>query len=112
MIGHQTQATAMMPPQTGYPTTPATAVAGHSAEGKRYLLYVIARGVRTLADDIFRAMRRDMTSASVELIYDRRVGERRNENAGIDHDRRATDRRRLDPSKDISTRGWARIEFD
>ena len=98
--------------QTSYPATPESGLADQSAENKRYLLYVVARGARTLADDIFRAMRRDMTSASVELIYDRRLGERRGDSAGVDHDRRASDRRRADPSKEISSRGWARIELD
>ena len=102
----------MMPLQTGYPAAPESGVAGQSPESKRYLLYVVARGARTLAEDIFRAMRRDMSSASVELIYDRRVGERRNESAGVVPDRRASDRRRVDPSKEISSRGWARIVLD
>ena len=101
-----------MPLQTGYPATPESVAAGQSADNKRYLLYVVARGARTLAEDIFRAMRRDMTSASVELIYDRRVGERRHDSANVDHDRRGNDRRRADPSREISSRGWARIELD
>jgi hypothetical protein len=111
MISHQSQAVAAMLLQTGYSAGPEAIPTGPS-DGKRYLLYVVARSSRTLADDIFRAMRRDMASASVELIYDRRVGERRNDDAGIDRDRRASDRRRRDSSKEITTRGWARVEFD
>ena len=102
----------MMPLQTSYPTAPQSGVAAQSLENKRCLLYVVARGARTLAEDIFRAMRRDMSRASVELIYDRRVGERRSESAGVDQDRRASDRRRVDASKEISSRGWARVELD
>ena len=103
----------MMTPHTGFPSTSQSEVEGQPTDSKPCLLYVVARGARTLADDIFRAMRRDMANASVELIYDRRVGERRHESAGIDQDRRrASDRRRVDPSKDISSRGWARIQLD
>ena len=102
----------MMTSQTVYTAIPESQMwpmAGSPVK-QRYLLYIVSRGARALAPDIFSAMRRDMTGASVELIYDRRVGERRAQSANIDQNRRASDRRRLDASPDIAARGWARVE--
>jgi hypothetical protein len=104
---------AIMNLQAGMPGAGVdAAVSGSVAESKRYL-YIVARSGKALAGDIFAAMRRDMASATVELIYDRRVGERRHESpSGIDQDRRASERRRLNAERQISSVGWTRIEVE
>src|SRR3954470_12783211 len=101
----------MMSQQT-YSATESKPILMTGHENKRYLLYIVSRGARTLADDIFSAMRRDMPVASVELIYDRRVGERRSQSGNVVQDRRSSDRRRKDPARQIEARGWARVELD
>ena len=94
---------------------------GYTAEGHpagddgqktvRYL-YIVSKGVNAQSPRIFTAMRNDMSSASVELIYDRRSGERRSQPAAVEPDRRSGDRRRMDASKEIASAGWARVQVD
>ena len=105
-------AAAAMSLQIAFPGAAVDSAASDSDSDQRRYLYIVSRGGRTLADDIFAAMRRDMTNASVELIYDRRVGERRHQPGSVDQERRASDRRQVDPTKQISAAGWARIEVD
>lgn len=83
-----------------------------SREPKRYV-YIVFRGGNAQSDEIFSAMRRDMIGASVELMYDRRNGERRSPaDAGTDQDRRRSDRRRRDSTKEAGAAGWIRLQVE
>ena len=77
----------------------------------RYL-YIVSKGANAQPNQVFAAMRRDMASAAVELMYDRRTGERRSQSGNIEPDRRAGDRRRLDSTGEIAASGWARVQVD
>ena len=112
MSAVQPAAAAVMNPLIGLPRVAVDMVAQDAgSEPKRYL-YIVSRGGRALAGDIFEAMRHDMANASVELIYDRRVGERRSQPGSVSQERRASGRRHVDESKEISAIGWARIGVD
>ena len=106
--------TSVRPHDVGSPGrgfSPATdSVAGEIAQDHRHYVYVVSRGGKAQADDMFAAMRRDMSIATVEVIYDRRVGERRSPGGDIDQDRRKSDRRHIDVSTGIAAAGWVRIE--
>ena len=99
--------------QQSSPTGAADQAARDAArEPKRYV-YIVFRGGNAQSDAIFSAMRRDMVSASVELLYDRRNGERRSqEDAGADQDRRRSDRRRRDAAKEAGAAGWVRVQVE
>ena len=103
----------MMNLQTGIPAAAEQAARESAQEPKRYL-YIVSRAVNPHSGEIFAAMRRDMSNASVELMYDRRAGERRGHEgpAHVDQERRATDRRRSDAAKEVGAAGWARVRID
>ena len=98
------------------PQTPATADASarEGAQETRKYLYIVARGVNARSSEIFAAMRRDMARASVELLYDRRAAERRSAAAddGVDQERRRSDRRQRDATKEIVDTGWVRVTVE
>ena len=84
-----------------------------AAKTARYL-YIVGRGGNSAQSArIFEEMRRDMAHAVVELIYDRRTGERRRDAGGVDSERRRADRRRQDAvNEEIVRVGWARVQVD
>ena len=90
--------------------TDESPVPGEQPHATRYL-YIVSQASVT-PKQVFAAMREDMASASVQLVYDRRGGDRRSERAPVDTERRASDRRRLDFTKDIAQSGWARVRVD
>ena len=113
MVSAIQSVSAAMNVQIGFPGAAVDPAISDDGGEPRRCLYIVARGGRTLvAADIFAAMRRDMTNASVELIYDRRVTERRSEPSSVNQDRRTSDRRDVDRVKEISAVGWARIEVE
>ena len=81
-------------------------------EPKRYL-FVVSRDIGSPDARMFAAMRRDMLQGSVELIVDRRAGDRRSRDARVDDDRRSSsDRRQADLARQVAAAGWIRLEID
>ena len=71
------------------------------------LLFVIAAGRADLAD-LLRRQFADVAD-SVEIIADRRLGDRRHQDMPVPSDRRVGRRRRHDVEADLETMGWALI---
>ena len=97
--------------QIGAPGPEEQPARDNGPKAVRYL-YIVARGADARSTQVFAAMRRDMSNASVELMYDRRNGERRSEGATTNPERRAGDRRRQDATQEIANTGWARVQVD
>ena len=71
------------------------------------LLFVVAAGRHDLVDLLQRQFA-DVAD-SVEIVADRRVGERRRYERHVDSDRRVSPRRRHDVGSDLSSIGWALV---
>ena len=72
---------------------------------RRPLLFVVAAGRADLVEFLGRQFA-DVADA-IEIIPDRRVGERRQRAVTVGTDRRVTDRRTHDVEHDLQTMGWA-----
>jgi hypothetical protein len=94
-------------------TEPTDSAARMSGQKSMRYLYIVSKAASAQSEQIFAAMRRDMAIAAVELLYDRRTGERRSREGNVDQDRRRSDdRRRRDAAEEIARAGWARIQVD
>ena len=71
------------------------------------LLFVVAAGRGDLAD-LLRRQFADVAD-SVEIVPDRRVGDRRHQDMPVPSDRRLGRRRRYDVEADLQSIGWALI---
>jgi hypothetical protein len=76
----------------------------------RRILFVVASGRGDLVDLLQRQFA-DVADA-VEIVSDRRAGERRRRPTPVDNDRRVTDRRQRDVQADLRTIGWALVRRD
>lgn len=75
-------------------------------------LYIVSREESTQSDQIFAWLRRDMASATVELTFDRRCGERRNRAETVTAERRQDDRRGHSVEDELARVGWARVHIE
>jgi len=71
------------------------------------LLFIVAAGRDDLAD-LLRRQFADVPD-SVEVVADRRMGDRRRHDLPVSSDRRLGSRRRLDVEADLSSIGWALV---
>ncbi len=73
----------------------------------RQILFVVATG----RQDLMEHLRRQFADvpAAVEIVIDRRAGERRHRDAPMGGNRRATDRRTNEIESDLLTIGWAMV---
>jgi hypothetical protein len=73
----------------------------------RQILFIVAAG----RQDLMEHLRRQFADvpAAVEIVTDRRAGERRLRDAPVGVNRRATDRRANDIESDLLTIGWAMV---
>ena len=76
------------------------------------LLYIASGPESAQSGQIFECMRRDMATAAVELTYERRSGERRNQDERVDPERRQSDRRQRGVEAEIERMGWARVQVE
>jgi hypothetical protein len=72
------------------------------------LLFIVARERQDLYDHLRRAF---ADTPAVEVILDRRVGERRQHPLPADTERRQRDRRLRDISSDVQGLGWALVRL-
>jgi len=75
-------------------------------------LYIVAGEDSGQFEQIFAWLSRDMATATVELMYDRRRGERRNRAETVTAERRNEDRRRKNIELELTRVGWARVRID
>jgi hypothetical protein len=72
------------------------------------LLFIVARE----RQDLYEHLRRAFADApAVEVIFDRRVGERRQHRVPQENERRQRDRRTRDISNDVQSLGWALVRL-
>jgi hypothetical protein len=71
------------------------------------LLFIVAAGRDDLAD-LLRRQFADVPD-SVEIVADRRTGDRRRRDLPVSSDRRVGSRRRHDVHADLSSIGWALV---
>ncbi|PYN17064.1 MAG: hypothetical protein DME05_06390, partial [Candidatus Rokuibacteriota bacterium] len=60
----------------------------------------------------YTSLRRNFVDASMEVVLDRRDGERRRAHARVTTERRRQDRRRRDITTDLMTSGWVLVRRD
>ena len=75
-------------------------------------LYVVSSEASSQSDEVYEYLRRDLELATVELTYDRRRGERRQQAGEARSERRLGERRRLDLDRDLAESGWARVQTE
>jgi hypothetical protein len=70
------------------------------------MLYIVSRQSPQLYDYLRRRCERD---PEAEVVYDRRVGERRRGGAAVNVERRASGRRRQSIDQSLRDLGWALV---
>ena len=78
---------------------------------KRFL-YIVAGEDSGQFEQIFAWLSGDMAMATVELMFDRRRGERRNRAETVTAERRNEDRRRKNIEVELTRVGWARVRIE
>jgi hypothetical protein len=73
------------------------------------IIYIATRRKSAHLQDLFAAMREDMSSGSVELIIDRRYQDRRLRADDVPSERRNADRRLNREAAALQRNGWVRI---
>lgn len=69
------------------------------------LVFIVSRADARM----YTYLKRTMATAGVAVIMDRRAGERRNARQATVPDRRKSDRRRQDVSRELRSYGWALV---
>ncbi len=75
-------------------------------------LYIASREGPAQYEQLFAWLRRDMATATVELTFDRRRGERRASVEAVDAERRVGDRRQHHVEDELARVGWARVQVE
>jgi hypothetical protein len=72
------------------------------------VLYIVSRE----NPELYSHLRATLQTATVEIIFDRRAGERRQGGPAPEVERRASDRRRRTITDELERTGWAEIRID
>jgi len=72
------------------------------------VLYIVSRGNTAL----YNHLRTTLETATVEVTFDRRSGERRQRGDAPEVERRKSERRRLRIDDDLRRVGWAEVRID
>ena len=75
-------------------------------------LYIVSRDEPAQYEQLYEWLRRDMASATVELTFDRRRGERRCRAEAVEGERRQGERRRYQVDEEFARVGWARVQVE
>jgi hypothetical protein len=75
-------------------------------------LYIVARDQAELYQEMYEHLRRDLETVTVELTFDRRRAERRQQADKGGVERRVRDRREHELGGELARHGWARVEIE
>ena len=75
-------------------------------------LYIVAREQPELYEHLYEQLRRDLETATVELMFDRRGAHQRERAESVGVERRVRDRRQHHIEEELTRFGWVRLQVE